>query len=218
MSQQSESQSPRERFRRERMRKQSVTFLVAFGILSAMVGSGLLGLQGILPLPFPDQFTADVKYAEVGDTPCPTPGALPSNPADVRVQVLNSTSRQGLAKVATDMLVSAGYKPLEAGNSSPEYPGRILIQSGPAAVDDAYTVARLFPRSKVALTAGTDKTVTVELGTFYAGAVSAEELAKATKDTSALKGPETCLPLNEQDAAAGQSGQSGAQSGSQSGN
>lgn len=188
--------SPRQKFREERKKRENIAYLSAFALLVVMAGLGVLGAQGILPFPFGTDFSDDVDFAEVGDVPCPAEGTLPSNPSTIRVQVLNTTSRQGLAKVATDMLTSAGYTPLEAGNSSPEYPGRVLIEAGPAAVGDAYTVARLFRGAKVTLTAGTDRTVTVQLGTFYDGATSPEEVTKVMKDMSPLAGPEQCLPLD----------------------
>ncbi len=212
--------TPRQRFLKERQRKQTLTFALTTAIMAALALVSGLVLTGLLPVPFGNAFSKPIKYASAGLVPCPPEGATPVSPESVKVQVLNTTSRQGLALTASTMLTNIGYSPLEAGNATPEYSGTAEINAGPAAVVDAYTVARFFPKSKVVLTESTDRTVTVLLGTFYDPTVSPDELHRISESKAAFKAPAGCLPLSDDDLAAleaPQSLQSGAQSGAQSG-
>lgn len=190
--------TPRQRYLYERQRKQNYTFAIVGIAMSVVALISILVMLNIIPIPFGNEFSRAVKYAETGDTPCPSAGAKPVDPASISVQVLNTTSRQGLASEATSMLESAGYQPLEAGNATEVYPGAVEIDAGPTAIDDAYTVARFFPDAKVVLTDSTDKTVSVLLGTFYDGALSAEETQAVINSQTALQGPNSCLPLSEE--------------------
>lgn len=211
--------TPRQRFLKERQRRQNLVFAVTGAVMAAVALLSVLVLSGLVPVPFADGFSKATKYAEAGSVPCPLEGAAPVAASSITVQVLNTTSRQGIASEATTMLENAGYAPLEAGNSTPEYAGVVEIDAGPAGVNDAYTVARFFPKSKVVLTEATDKTVTVLLGTFYDGPLAADALKRTMESTAALAAPKTCLPLSEEDAARASSTapESGAQSDAQSG-
>lgn len=224
MTSQRPALTPRQRFLKERQRKQNLVFAVTTAVMAALVLLSLLVLSGLVPIPIGDEFSKATKYASAGTTPCPAGDATPVDAASITVQVLNTTSRQGLASSGTELLASVGYTPLEAGNASPEYAGAMEIDAGPAAVNAAYTVARFFPKSKVVLTESTDSTVTVLLGTFYDDSLTADEAKRISESTAALESPAGCLPLSDEDAAlataesAGQSGaQSGAESGAQSG-
>ncbi|MDC4233414.1 LytR C-terminal domain-containing protein [Actinomyces sp. B33] len=211
MSQQTAPPSPRQRFLRERQRKQNLTFAVTGLAMAGLSLVGLLVLTGILPIPG-GEFSEEVRYAQAGDTPCPSTDARPVDPSTVTVQVLNTTSRQGIASAATQMLTAAGYAPLEAGNSMGEYPGTVEIDAGPNAVDQAYTVARFFPGAKVVLTESTDETVTVLLGTFYDGALDADRIQTVMASTAPLKGSESCLALDPEGPGSGEAGTSGPES------
>lgn len=223
MTQESPRLSPRQRYLENRQRKQNLTFSVIFSVMAVLVIISLLSILGLVSLPLPSGFSDGGKYADEGDVPCPATATTPLDPSSVTVQVLNATSRAGLAGDASSMLDKAGFQTKEVGNASSEYAGAVEIDAGPRAVDAAYTVARYFPESRVTLTDSTDTTVTVILGGFYEGVLSDEEIEKVAQDVSVLSGPATCLPLNpetsgsESDEESGESGQSGAQSGAQSG-
>ncbi len=199
MSTKVNGQTPRQRFRKERQRRANTTFFITIVVLAVLVSTSVMVLRGWLPTPFPSEFNAKIEYAEVGDIPCPSEGATPVDPSSVIVQVLNTTSRQGLAGEATEMLVSAGYAPMEPSNTSPEYAGKVEIATGRAGVDAAYTIARFFPGSHVVLTASTDATVFVSLGTFYDGPLSDTDLAEAVKNTVPFVRPADCLDLEPLD-------------------
>jgi hypothetical protein len=205
-------QTPRQRYLEHRQRTQSLTFSITAMVMSLLVIVSLLVLMGIVKLPFGDEFSAGVDYAEVGDTPCPSSGSSIPDPSTVTVQVLNASSRQGVAGAATSMLQGAGFTTLDPGNADAAVISAVEIDAGPRAVDAAYAVARFFPDSRVTLTSSTDTTVTVVLGTFYEGALSTEEAQSAASDT-AMSGGGTCLPVDPGMLAkltADQSGQSGA--------
>ena len=68
-------------------------------------------------------------------------------------------------------------------------------------MDNAYSVARFFPGAHVRLTDEQDATVTVELGTFYDDAMSAEDVQRILKSMDPVEQPAKCRPMSgsEQD-------------------
>ena len=164
--------SRRELYRRERQLKQNSIFSIVFSVMAGVSVLSLLVLTGILPIPFLNGFSA-------------------------KVQVLNTTSRSGVARDASDMLKTVGFQVADPSNSSPEYAGSAQIQAGPQSVDAAYTVARFFPSSGVTLTENTEPGVTVLLGSLYNGALTAEDLQRVQENHDDLKGPSTCLALRK---------------------
>lgn len=215
MTSQMPALTPRQRFLKARQRRQALTFAMTGAILAVVAIVSALVLAGIVPVPIGNEFSRAVKYAAPGDVPCPTSTAL-VDPAGIRVQILNATSRPGLASDATTMLSTAGYTPLEPGNTVSEYPGKVEIDVGPNAVDAAYTVARFFPGSKVVLTESTDATVTVLLGNFYDGPLSADDVQRIIDSRDPIRAPKNCVAVNTDDEGdAEQSAQSGEQSGAE---
>lgn len=180
----------------ERQRRQNKIFaLITVGMGIALAVS-LIVLSGLISLPFGDGFSTKVSYAAPGDIPCPTEGAKPSDPASVQVQVLNGTNRAGIAGSATDILRSVGFQAEDPQNAGQDYPGVVEISAGPRGVDDAWTVARLFPNSRVTLTAATDKRVLITLGSFYDRPIEADEATRASRNTDPLERPQKCFPVD----------------------
>ena len=97
-------------------------------LVAAVVAS--LVFTGIIPVPFGNDFSVKIKYAETGDIPCPTANAKPVAPGQVSVTVINTTQHQGLASKATDMLTTAGFQTAEPANSDVEYTGKVRITAG----------------------------------------------------------------------------------------
>ena len=171
--------TPRQRFLRERQQRQNTTFaVIGIAMIVAAVAAALV-FTGIVPVPFGNDFSVKVKYAETGDIPCPTADAKPVAPSQVTVTVINTTQHQGLASKATDMLSTAGFKTEEPANS-----------------DAAYSVARFFPGSHVRLSDAEDATVTVELGTFYDDTMSAEDVQRVLKSNDSIEQPAKCRPMS----------------------
>ena len=183
----------RELYRRERQLKQNSIFSIVFSVMAGVSVLSLLVLTGILPIPFLNGFSAKVEYASAGDIPCPSEETQPLAASGIKVQVLNTTSRSGVARDASDMLKTVGFQVADPSNSSPEYAASAQIQAGPQSVDQAYTVARFFPSSRVTLTDNTEPGVTVLLGSLYNGALTAEDLQRVQENHDNLKGPSTCL-------------------------
>ena len=165
--------TPRQRFLRERQERQNLTFAIVSVAMIVIAALAALVFSGIVSIPFGNSFSAKVKYAEVGDIPCPTADSKPVAPSQVSVTVINTTQHQGLASKATDMLTTAGFQ-----------------------TDNAYSVARFFPGAHVRLTEATGSTVTVELGTFYDDAMSAEDVQRVLKSTDPIEQPAKCRPMS----------------------
>jgi hypothetical protein len=120
--------------------------------------------------------------------PCPTPTAstpatsqsLPA-PAQVTVQVLNSTNRSGIAAKARTTLTGYGFlSPKAATNDSPHkhVPGVAEIRFGPSGAKAAKLLSFYFPGAKLVPNSAKSPVVIVSLGERYkrvaaAGAVSA---------------------------------------------
>ena len=102
--------TPRERFLRERQQRQNTTFsIIGVAMIAAAVLAALV-FTGLLPIPFGNGFSEKIKYAEVGDVPCPIQSAKPVPPSQVSVTVINTTQHAGLASKASDMLATAGFQ------------------------------------------------------------------------------------------------------------
>ena len=188
--------TPRQRFLRERQQRQNTTFAIVGIAMIVVAAAAALVFTGIVPVPFGNDFSEKITYAETGDIPCPTEGAKPMPPSQVSVMVINTTQHQGLASTATEMLQTAGFQTEEPTNADVEYSGKVRITAGAGAVDAAYSVARFFPGSHVRLSEAQDATVTVELGTFYDGAMSAEDVQRVLKSNDAVEQPAKCRPMS----------------------
>ena len=188
--------TPRQRFLRERQQRQNMTFAVVGVAMLVVAAVAALVFTGIVPVPFGNDFSVKVKYAETGDIPCPTADSKPVAPSQVSVTVINTTQHQGLASKATDMLTAAGFQAQEPENADVEYSGKVRITAGLNGVDNAYSVARFFPGSHVRLSDATGSDVTVELGTFYDDAMSAEDVQRVLKSTDPIEQPAKCLPMS----------------------
>ncbi len=188
--------TPRQRFLRERQQRQNTTFAIVGVSLITVVVLAVLVFTGIVPVPFGNDFSVKIEYAETGDIPCPTANSKPVAPSTVSVTVVNTTQHQGLASKATDMLTTAGFQTQDPENADAEYTGKVRITAGPQGVDNAYSVARFFPGAHVRLSNATGADVKVELGTFYDDAMSAEDVQRVLKSTDPIEQPTKCRPMS----------------------
>ena len=217
MAQQTPRSTPRQRYLEDRQRKQSVAFSVTGAFLAAAVVCSLAVLTGVVTLPLTNDFARGADYATIGDIPCPSPSSRPPDPASITVQVLNATSQQGIAADATNMLTDAGFTTVEAANTEAQVISAAEIDVGPRGVDAGYSVARLFPDARITLTDAEDATVTVILGSFYEGTLTAEDSAAALENTSMMSGDPDCKVVDTEMLTSQSGTQSGEQSGDQSG-
>ena len=72
--------TPRQRFLRERQERQNLTFAIVSVAMIVIAALAALVFSGIVSIPFGNSFSAKVKYAEVGDIPCPTADSKPVAP------------------------------------------------------------------------------------------------------------------------------------------
>ncbi|WP_375490911.1 LytR C-terminal domain-containing protein [uncultured Jatrophihabitans sp.] len=115
-----------------------------------------------------------------------TPAArvLPA-PASVTVQILNSTTRHGIAGGARTALVTDGFKaPAQAGNDT-HYLNKIKttaqLRFGPAGRQGATLLGYYLPGSTPVQTTSKNATVVVSLGKAYRGVASNAAVTAALK-------------------------------------
>ena len=204
--------TPRAQYRQARGRRKAIIFSTAAIGLAAAFILGALGVLGIYPGQIDGEFSKKIITADVGDTPCPTPGARPVDPEGIEITVLNTTSTPGLALEVGTFFADLGYTVLGTDNAPP-YRGSVEIETGPAGVDAAYTVARyLGSNVRIRLNQTERASLTILLGPDFDGLPSAEDAQTITESTFALVPLAGCLPLPEEDQAQSgeeQSGQSG---------
>lgn len=198
--------SGRAAFRKARSRRQTAIFGGAIAVLAFLFFVGILGVSGLIPAPFGNEFNKPVKLAELGDTPCPTTPALPVKEPSSELIILNTTSTSGLAGVVGKQLEELGYTISGEGNSAP-YQGSAKIETGFDSVNEAYTLARYFGEdSRIVLTARDDGTLTVVLGSKFTGLPPKGELAEMSENKAPLVPKEGCVRLSEEDVEPAQSG------------
>jgi hypothetical protein len=107
-------------------------------------------------------------------TPCvestvPFAATVPTDPARVRVNVYNATTRIGLANQVGDHLRAVGFTVGDVGNDPLEstVPATAQIRYGPAGAGAAQMLRAHFPGSEVTLVTRADARVDVVLGNLY---------------------------------------------------
>ncbi len=129
--------------------------------------------------------------------PCPTvstPAVVLPAPASVQIQVLNSTTRTGIAGAARKSLVEQGFlSPLLAGNLKTKHKvtGIGQIRYGAASTRAATLIRYYLPGAKLVQIPNTTKLVRVVLGPGYRRVASpATVRAALAADHAAVKGAE----------------------------
>ncbi|MEV6616603.1 LytR C-terminal domain-containing protein [Streptomyces sp. NPDC051051] len=126
------------RMRPSRRRGRLVGVVVACGAVLGVAGWGTLQLIDVFT---GGGGTASAAAAKAGcstkASPAATasPAALP-RPAQITVNVLNATTRSGLAKTTADELKKRGFRIGEVGNAGPQYDKKVTgigVLLGPAA-------------------------------------------------------------------------------------
>jgi len=116
-----------------------------------------------------------------------SPGApVTTKPSEVTVQVLNSTSRSGIAAKARQALLKAGFRsPHIATNDSPSVSIRqsAQIRFGPSGKRGAQLLQYYFPGSVLKQVSSTTATVVVSLGDAYQSVASSATVQAALDKT-----------------------------------
>ena len=118
--------------------------------------------------------------------PCPSasPVATLPAPASVTLQVLNATTRAGIAAKARTTLIGDGFQiPKPAANDSPKkkVPGVAEIRYGPSGRQGALLLRYYFPGAKLVITPSKTRVVVVSLGSRYRSVASPAAVQAAMK-------------------------------------
>jgi len=118
------------RMRQRRRRGRLVLAVVASVVALGVIGWGTLQLIDVFTggggkASAAGSKTCAVKSAKASPSAsAPAPAALPK-PAQITVNVLNATTRSGLAKTTADELEKRGFKIGEVGNATKEYDKKV---------------------------------------------------------------------------------------------
>lgn len=216
--------TPRQRYREAKARRQTKVLGGTIAGMAIAASLALLGLAGVLPLPFGNEFTTKVRFADIDDTPCPTEGVTAPTPGNTLIQILNASDQAGLAGTVGERLQGVGFIEPKTSNSSEPFRGNVQIEVGLDTVDQGYSIARYFEAPvRIRLAKMAPDNVTIVLGEGFRSVMEADDIKKIMEDNQKLKGLDQCRPVDpkqieEMSQLSLQSGmQSGAQSGVQSG-
>lgn len=208
--------TPRERYRAIMAQRQMKVYGTLIAALAVALVLALLGLTGIMPSPFGNEFSKKTVYAKVGSTPCPSVDARPvASTAGIQLQVLNASSTPGLASSVGNSLEELGYTIALVGNSTDSFRGNVQIEANAADVDRAYTLARYFDHPvRIKLEQLPNGTMTIILGDAFSGFPTEDTIEAIRASQSYLVPLNECLPVDPAspsltgDQQSGQSGQS----------
>jgi hypothetical protein len=132
-----------------------------------------------------------------------TPGKTLPEPAAITVTVVNSTTRQGIAGAARQVLVADGFRiPGKAVNDAPAFggnghavPGVAEIRYGTAGAQGGELLAYYFPGAKLVHLTRTDALVVVSLGTAYRAVRKQSDVAAALQANGIRLVPTTGAPV-----------------------
>lgn len=174
-----------------RRRKETVLFSRISVVLVILLGFSALLASGILPLPFLDNFSEKIHYAETGDTPCPI-GDQPLKPKKIKVAILNGTDINKLATKTGASLKTLKFQIISMANAdNPDYSTPALILTSPKLVDQAYTLGLALPNSKIQL--GHVNELTVILGQGFTAPLEQKEFNRLLNRS--FDAPKSCLPV-----------------------
>jgi LytR cell envelope-related transcriptional attenuator len=151
----------------------ALAFLLALSLLTALVWWRVLHRS--------DSAKASSPSSSCSASPTPSVTAVPA-PAAVTVNVLNSTTKTGLAAQVTALLAAAGFKTGTPSNdSSTRAPVATVaeIRYGPKGASGAKLVSFYVPGSVLVLDTRTDATVDLALGAKYTAVLAPTDVAKA---------------------------------------
>ncbi|MET0433121.1 MAG: LytR C-terminal domain-containing protein [Cellulomonas sp.] len=191
----------RQRRRRHTRERQAVVFGVLLGGLAVAAFGAAAVYTGNISLPFlsRDFSSPEPTGLAAVNSPCPPEGATPVPYGQVTVNVLNGTSRVGLAGDTASALASRGFVIGQQLNASQmgysTYTGNALIQFGTQGVAAAYTVAAQFDTPQLVLDTREDASVDVVVGSTYNALVAAADVVLVADQPFAV--PEGCIALDQ---------------------
>jgi hypothetical protein len=158
---------------------------VSLARMRAMIVLGILVLLAVVTAGWAIAQDSESPARLADRTPCvkstvPFASAVPTDPAGVRTNVYNATTRIGLATQVADQLRALGFRVGKVGNdplgSTVDAPAE--IRYGPAGAGTAQMLRAQFPGSVAKLVTRADATVDVVLGMRYESVATAAESAR----------------------------------------
>ncbi|GAA1858867.1 LytR C-terminal domain-containing protein [Myceligenerans crystallogenes] len=187
--------------RKHEHERQAVVFGVIIAFLAVCGIFALAMFTGSLVGPFQREFTVvGVSQQEEVPAPClpevegQPDGALPLPYANVKVNALNASTSQGVAKAFETVLVERGFTVLELGDASVKLEASEL-RFGKKGIVAAYTLAAQFPSSRLVLDDRTGETVDLLVGEEFDKPLDVEDVEIAADEP--LTNAENCVPASE---------------------
>src|SRR5690606_11589111 len=185
--------------RRHKRERQAVIF---GGVLAGLAAVGLGAAAvwtGSMDAPFARGFTT------ASASPSPTTAAVPCVPADtlpvaydsITVEILNATSRQGLAGSVADLLGQRGFEIDGTDNYPTRLRGTARVAFGAQGIAAAYTLAAHVPEVTLVYDTRTDDSIDLAVGSAFNELVPLDAVPLA--DDEPLKGVPGCVPLSQAD-------------------
>lgn len=187
--------SARTQFRQRRQRRQNFAFSLIVGFMAITSLLAMLVLSGLLTLPGASDFTESTIEAEAGDVVCPPENATPTSLEGVRVKVLNATGRPGLAGAIGERLAKYGAAPEEPANFVGQFYGTTRLSAGKGHIEEAYTIARLFPDSSVRYDEASTDLITIVIGEHFSEMPEEAETDEIMENQDPLVAPENCSDI-----------------------
>jgi hypothetical protein len=153
------------RVRLRRRIRHGVILVLLAGLIAAGIVTALAIMNGKIQVPTPERSSAAASLC-----PAATFDYTPNE--KINVNVLNSTSRPGLARIVADELAARKFILGAVGNTTSSYRGVALVVSGAAGQPAAFSVQRNLPGSDYVQDGRTDASVDIILTGDY------KELAK----------------------------------------
>jgi hypothetical protein len=145
--------------------RHGVILVLLAGLIAAGIVTALAIMNGQIQVPTPERSSAAASL-------CPDATFDYTPNEKITVNVLNSTSRPGLARTVADEFAGRKFVVGNVGNTTSSYRGVALIVSGAAGQSAAFSVQRNLPGSDYVQDGRTDASVDVILTGDY------KELAK----------------------------------------
>lgn len=175
------TQQSRARARAARRRHLQQRQTVIFGtLIAAMLVVGLASgamWVGILPSPFNVAIKSPEPTASGATVLCPPDGATFVPLADITANVLNGTSRAGLAASTSADLADRGLTIDQEANAEARYVGDAEIVAGIEGMAAAFTVAELFNDAIIEMDSRGGTTVDIILGQDFEALRDQAEIA-----------------------------------------
>lgn len=174
--------TPRERRRHHIHERQAAVFGVLIAGL-VVVGVGAVGvMSGAIssPLDRPIQSPTLADDQLTTATPCLPGKTRPVSYAKIKVEVYNASDHRGIAKAAAETLGQRGFDVTKVGNSTAQVIAPRIV-TGPAGIEEAYTLRAHVPHAKIVLSDRKDSTVQLILGSGFTSFTPADKVSLSPK-------------------------------------